>query len=172
MLGLSDQNQETLLDYLVNCKQDLPSDCRTSILITFQSTNMTGKTPKNLTNCNSYNWLISKIGYMPIFTIKIKLNKLKDRNYLKKTFGSVMVSGTKYVYILNPQKLKCIDTDMYRWVDVHFIENEGPESEDDDRIKKMYDKDWKYITKLDNYGPVQTLIPKITKESVIKMFKF
>ena len=117
---------------------------------------------------------------MPVFTVKIPKEKLGDSKYVKASVGAILPSGSAYLYILDaneyrfirPSKTtkvnnRCINTDLYKWADVHSLENLGCEDDSDDEVQERYTKDWTYIL-ADNYTDViQSLIPKIEPKSII-----
>lgn len=146
-------------------------------LVTFQNhkiENVSGIL--NINNHVSYDWLKARIGYYPIWTIKVTEYYRKDFNEFKRLLGATLSTNNKYIYILDPSKLECIDTYLYAWVDVHLIENDGIESDDDKYIKEKYDADWKSYILSDNYIDnenleIQTLIPHINEDSILEIIK-
>lgn len=143
------------------------------ILITFQGIDMIEKQSINIRGYNSYEWIKNRLGYYPVWTIRIPKEYINDLNYIKSSLGAIFATGSEYMYILDADVLECIDMDLYAWCEVHSIENNGVEEDMDEEVQANYNKDWRSFLcdfERNEYSVIQTVIPRITEKSVIGMF--
>jgi len=125
------------------------------------------KPSENITIYKSYDWLYSRLGYYPIFGMTITeylLTKEWD-----KVYDYIIPGLTKdYCYILDSEK-EYLETDFYKWMDIHYLINDGSEEENEAEKDKL---NIEYITKLKNHNFIQLLFKDIHKTDILSWIKY
>lgn len=148
---------------------------REELLLTFQNNNIEDSDyiVKNWNGYKSYEWLKERIGYYPIWTIRITKSDLLSYNHFSNLMCATLSEKSKYLYIIDSEKCEDkINTKFFNWVEIHDIENRVEQLTDkyDIDIKNQYSANWKSFLLIDDkYDDiVQTIIPSISSDCILE----
>lgn len=157
-----------LLDYMIMNELS-------SINITLQTTdvhkqlmkNSVFKLIKNATECKSYDWLYTRLGYYAVFGLTITKEMLI--NEWERIYTYIIPGIIKnYCYIFDSEK-EILETNYKKWMDVQYLINEGSEEE---YTKEKFKLNMSYITNLENSEFIQLIFKDIKKGDILDYIKY